>query len=460
MAVDVASLPAPAPRMTEEEAMLVLRSAASQDAELNAQLDEAMAAEQYDLCDELTLKIDQLQQDKAAAQATLGDKAADVTMSTEEAETVVASYADDLAGLEANLGKAMADADYDQCDAVQVEIDALKTKKAAADASLSGGPGPVDNTAVAELKSLSVAEVPQFQLPQIPAFESSASKAQPLESSSAYGDGASGLPGIVDVTSMHDVTGGASMYDSGAGAGASMYDGADAGAPVYDDADAGASMYDDPLAGAGASMSYNDAGAGASMYDTGGVGGTSMYADTAASMYADTGASMYADSAAAATGESMYSAGNAEDTGGGGGGFDFVGTGESMYSAGNAEDTGGGGEGCDFASAAGDTGEESAVATTGFGFIGGADTASASEAAPSGGFGFIGSSDSAAAPSIDAADSGGFSFIAGESADTSAPAGIYGSELAAGGASMYDTAAEEGAANIYGKALPYPFPAF
>jgi predicted nucleic acid-binding Zn-ribbon protein len=427
--VDVSNLPAPVPRMTTEEATLVLRSFASQNAELTAQLDTAMAAEEYDLCDELTVKIDQLQQDHAAAQETLGDKAADVTMSTEEAEKVVATYADDLAGLEANLGKAMADEDYDQCDALQVEIDTLKTKKAAADASLSGGPAPVDSTAVAELNTLSVTDVPQFTLPQIPAFESSAPNAQPPEPASMYGDAASGL-------------------------GASMYDGADAAPSMYEDpvASAGASMYDNAGVGAGASM-YGDASAdaGASMYaDTGGGHGESLYADTGgASMYADTGgasmyddtggASMYDDSAATGTGESMYGAGDA-----GGGGFDFVsGGGDTGENAG--EDSGAGG----------------------FGFIGGTDATSTAEAEPSGGFGFIGSSNSAAVPATDAAvtsepdvaEGGGFSFIAGQSADAPAPAGgIYGSEPAASGASMYDdTAAGEGSANIYGEPSLSPY---
>ena len=48
-----------------------------------------MAAEEYDQCEELTFKIDKLEQDHAAANETLGDKAANITMSKEEAEKIV-----------------------------------------------------------------------------------------------------------------------------------------------------------------------------------------------------------------------------------------------------------------------------------------------------------------------------------------------------------------------------------
>eukprot|EP01043_Picozoa_sp_COSAG02_P028802 COSAG02_NODE_1763_length_11027_cov_4.235267_2_plen_1151_part_00 len=463
--VDVANLPAPVPRMTTEEATLVLRSFASQNAELNAQLDTAVAAEEYDLCNELTLKIDQLQLKHAAAQETLGDKAANVTMSTEEAEKVVGTYADDRAGLEANLQKAMADEDYDQCDALQGDLDTLDAKKAAADASLIGGPAPVDNTAVAELNTLFVAEVPQFELPQIPTFESSAPNAQPPVSASMHGDAATGV-------SMYDA-GGASMYDSGAGVGASMYDGADATSSMYEEpaAGAGASLYDDAGVSAGASM-YGDAVAdgGASLYDTSGGGGESTYADTGgASMYADTGgASMYADTGGASMYDDTGGASMYDDTGGASMYDDSAGTvgpGESMYSAGDV-----GSGGFDFVSGGGDTGENAGeeAGVGGFGFIGGADATSTAEAEePSGGFGFIGTSDSAAAPVTDAAvtsepavaEGGGFSFIAGESAGAPVPAGgIYSSEPAASSASMYDDPAPaEGSANIYGEPSPSPY---
>lgn len=448
---DVVDLPAPVPRMTEEEATLVLRNFASQDADLNAQLEEAMGAEQYDLCDELTLKIDKLSQDKAAAQETLGDKAANASMSTEDAEKVVATYDADLAELEAGLEKAMVDEDYDQCDALQLQVDALKTKKLTADATLTGDTAPVESAAVGDLKSLTVAEVPQFELPPIPAFESSAPTEQPAESSmydstpggeSMYGGEAAG-------GSMYGDAAGGSMYgdSGGAGAGASLYDDAagGGGGSMYDDAGgvgAGGSMYDDTADGGGGSSMYDDpsgAGAGASMYDDtgGGGGGASMYADTG-------GASMYDDAAAA------------------------TGTGESMYgdTAGSSAEAAGGG--FDFVSGADSAGTESGADGGGFGFIAGGDAAPppAEAAEATGGFGFIGSSDSAApvaatddAVTSDAAaaDGGGFSFIGGAGAEdqtqstAAAGGGIYGSEPAAVGASMYDSSAAEGAANIYGE---------
>lgn len=64
-------------------------------------------------------------------------------MSKEPAQQVVATYDLDLARLETEFDTAIFDGDYEKCDGLQVRIDLLKTKKAAADAALSGGPVPV-----------------------------------------------------------------------------------------------------------------------------------------------------------------------------------------------------------------------------------------------------------------------------------------------------------------------------
>lgn len=398
VSVDIVALPPPVPRMTEEEATKVLRTFVALDADLNAQLEAAMAAEEYDLCDELGAKIDNLTESMNAAEESLGDKAADLSMSNEDAEALLATYDADLSELEVGLEAAMGAEDYEQCDALQLKVDSLKSKKATADAAISGGPAPPDVSTRGDLKSMAVPAVPHFGLDPIPVFESSAVEPAPQPASMYRDTGA-----------------GASMYGDTAGAGGSMYG---------SDPNAGASMYGD-TAGAGESM-YGDTGAAESMYgdSAAGGGGESMYgADPNA------GASMYADTAGA--GESMYDDPAAAPAGGGG--FDFV-VGSAV--AAPAADAGGFGfsVGADAAPA------EEPVAG-GFGFIaGGADAAPAEAEPAAGGFGFIGGGDTAAA--APAPEAGGFGFIGG-GADA-APA----AEPAAGGFGFIGGAGDTAGASL------------
>ena len=80
-----------------------------------------MAAEDYDACDALQQQLEELQAAHAVAQAI-------VPMTMAEASEITSSYTAESTRLQNDIDKNMEAEDYDACDALQAELDALKAK--------------------------------------------------------------------------------------------------------------------------------------------------------------------------------------------------------------------------------------------------------------------------------------------------------------------------------------------
>jgi hypothetical protein len=425
---EVVELPKPIPRMSEAEAAAIIQGYASKSAELECQLEEAMDEEDYDKCDGINEELDALKDTKGVADELLGDRAKTVGMSEDEATEFVASYDTALPELEAKLGAAMEAEDYDLCDTVSAQVDALKTKKVIADGVVKGGSGgsPVNlpPAAVSDvpLVKMTILEVPEFELPSDFSINlSSVQKAQEVSASASAG------------FSFGSLGGNYGSNDASAGGG------------LYGSENAPQGGFDFANQGGGGGGNYSD--------DVGAAEGVSMYADP--------------------TGGGIYGC-DAPDEGGG---FDFVkqgvdtaagdvceadaGVGSGVYGSTHpTTHAAAGGAGFDFMNQGGDAG-------AGGGIYGGEVPDSAAMVVAAGGFDFVNPGVDAGAVECasmyadstggsiygdDAVTGGrGFDFV-DQVGDAAAGDGIYGSDVgAAEVASMYT---DPTAGGIYGGEAP------
>ncbi len=119
--VSTPELPKPKPAMTEDEALECLRSFDAKMSSIEAELIAKTAAEDYDACDVLSQQQEELQTAHAVAQTI-------VPMTMAEATEITGSYTAESTRLSDAIAEKMAAEDYDACDAIQGELDALAAK--------------------------------------------------------------------------------------------------------------------------------------------------------------------------------------------------------------------------------------------------------------------------------------------------------------------------------------------
>ena len=134
-------LPKPKPAMTEDEALECLRTFSAKVAAIEAELEAKQAAEDYDACDALAQQQEELEAAHATAQTI-------IPMTMAEATQIAGSFAAESTRLQESIAEKMEAEDYDACDALQAELDALSAKHEIAQ-KLAGGAPPV-SAAVSE----------------------------------------------------------------------------------------------------------------------------------------------------------------------------------------------------------------------------------------------------------------------------------------------------------------------
>ena len=117
--------------MTEEEAVEVARAYGAKKTALEAELEAKQAAEDYDACDAIQGQLDELSAQHDIAVGIVG-------MTAAEASTLLSSLGAETARLQEAIAEKMAAEEYDECDALQGQLDELSAKQETAQ-KLSGG---------------------------------------------------------------------------------------------------------------------------------------------------------------------------------------------------------------------------------------------------------------------------------------------------------------------------------
>lgn len=139
--------------MDEAKAIEVLTNYAARSADLKAKLEVALNAEEYDTCDILTAEQDDLEAEYSVAREI-------VPMTVEEAQATLSSFAQESASLQTAVDAKMAEEDYDACDTIQAELDALSERHAIALKLCGGAPAAPSGSAPSEEAPAPAEEVP------------------------------------------------------------------------------------------------------------------------------------------------------------------------------------------------------------------------------------------------------------------------------------------------------------